>query len=129
MDVRSGEPDREWDAVAVYDEVVLAAALAAIKLGAPNGELAVGEGVETCLAAMQLGFAPTWALGSCGGIARLPVIDGVKRLTLLGEHDAASKRATSICGERWLKAGRRVRLVEPDVGSDLNDELMARVTP
>jgi hypothetical protein len=33
-----------------------------------------------------------------------------------------------MCGRRWYRAGRKVRLVLPDVGSDLNDELMAVTT-
>jgi putative DNA primase/helicase len=104
---------------------------AAIKLGMPNsGELAVGEGVETALAAMQLGFKPAWALGSCGGVSRFPIVDGVKQLTLLGENDSASAGATKVCGERWLRAGREVRVVMPDDAcNDLNDELIARTAP
>jgi putative DNA primase/helicase len=103
---------------------------AAIKLAMPdNGELAVGEGIETVMAATQLGFGPAWALGSCGSIARLPVIDSIERLTLLGEADAASAGATKICSERWLRAGRKVRVVLPDDGcNDLADELAARAT-
>src|SRR5262249_9212378 len=38
----------------------------AVKL-APAGEvLHAGEGVETCLAARQLGYTPAWAMGSVG---------------------------------------------------------------
>jgi putative DNA primase/helicase len=101
---------------------------AAIKLAIPNdGNLAVAEGVETAMAAMQLGFHPTWALGSCGSIARLPVIDGISQLTLLGEVDAASADAIKTCSTRWLRAGRRVRIAMPDDGcGDLNDELISR---
>jgi hypothetical protein len=88
-------------------------------------ELAIGEGVETCMAARQLGVGPTWALGSSGGIAGFPVLDGIDRLVLLGETDQASADAIHFCGRRWRKAGRRVCIVMPDIGSDLNDELMA----
>lgn len=104
---------------------------AAVKLGKPDdGELAVAEGVETALAAAQLGFRPAWALGSCGAISGLPVIDGIKTLTLLGENDAASAGAIKTCGDRWLRAGRKVRIATPDDGcGDLNDELMARTAP
>jgi putative DNA primase/helicase len=102
---------------------------AAIKLGTPDdGNLAIGEGVETCLAAMQLGFKPAWALGSCGSLSRLPVIDGINKLTLLGENDSASADAVKICGERWRRAGRKVCIATPDAGcSDMADELAARV--
>lgn len=106
-------------------------ARAAIKFDQPsNGELVVGEGLETALAAMQLGFKPTWSLGSCGAIGRFPLIDGIERLSLLGEADTANADAVELCAQRWQEAGRRVHIVMPDDGySDLNDELMAKVTP
>ena len=98
---------------------------AAVMLDPIGRELAIGEGVETCMAARQLGVGPTWALGSSGGIAGFPVLDGIDRLVLLGETDQASADAIHFCGRRWRKAGRRVCIVMPDIGSDLNDELMA----
>jgi putative DNA primase/helicase len=95
---------------------------AAIKLDPVIDEtLAVGEGVETCMAARQLGLGPAWALGSVGAISFFPLIDGVQRLTVLGERGDVSARAIKIVGTRWRKAGRRVRVVMPNVGSDLND--------
>jgi putative DNA primase/helicase len=103
---------------------------AAIKLAMPdNGELAIAEGVETAAAGQQLGFRPAWALGSCGAISRLPIIDGVKQLTLLGENDAASADAVKACSTRWLRAGCKVRIAMPDDGyNDMADELAARAT-
>jgi Toprim domain-containing protein len=99
---------------------------AAIKLGPLRGEtLSIGEGVETAMAARQLGFAPVWALGSVGSISFFPLIDGVTCLTLLGETGEASAHAIRFCGKRWRKAGRRVRVAMPKVGSDLNDVLIA----
>jgi putative DNA primase/helicase len=98
---------------------------AAVMLDPIGPELAIGEGVETCMAARQLGIRPTWALGSTGGINGFPVLDGVGRLTILGETGEASAVAVQFVGRRWRKAGRRVRIVMPDIGSDLNDELMA----
>ena len=98
---------------------------AAVKLGSPDGKLAIGEGVETCLAAAQLGLGPAaWALGSVGGISFFPVLEGVSQLTILGESGDASARSVKICGRRWHRAGRRVRIARSPVGSDLNDFLM-----
>lgn len=99
---------------------------AAIKLDPVGAKLVVGEGLETAMAARQLGYHPTWALGSVGGISFLPIIDGVNPLFLLGERGAASARAIKMCGTRWRNAGRRVRIVMPDPQfSDLNDVLIA----
>ena len=57
-------------------------------------------------------------------IATLPVLEDIRKLIVLGENDDASRMATDDCAERWLRAGREVVLVEPEVGTDLNDELM-----
>jgi putative DNA primase/helicase len=97
---------------------------AAVKLDPPAGTLAIGEGVETCMAARELGYAPAWALGSIGAISFFPLINDVKQLVLLGEPGVASARAIKFCGTRWHKAGRRVRVVRSNAG-DLNDELIA----
>jgi putative DNA primase/helicase len=103
-------------------------ARAAIKFDAAGSDLHVGEGAETALAARQLGFTPTWAVGSTGAISFFPLIDGVNRLTILGESGEASERAIKMCGARWRKAGRRVRVVMPNAGSDLNDVLLQRAS-
>jgi putative DNA primase/helicase len=102
---------------------------AAVKLDPADATLHVGEGVETALAARQLGHAPAWALGSVGGISRFPLIEGVTRLRILGEAGEASARAVELCGRRWHAAGRKVQLVMPSTGSDLNDQLMAAAPP
>ena len=101
---------------------------AAVKLDPLGNTLHVGEGIETCMAARQLGYAPAWALGSVGMIAKFPLIDGVACLRVLGETGAASAEAIKIVGRRWHAAGRKFEIVMPSVGSDLNDELMAKAT-
>jgi hypothetical protein len=101
---------------------------AAIKLDQIIGDtLAIGEGIETCMAARELGHAPAWALGSVGAISFFPLLDNVKRLVILGEAGEASRHAIEICCARWHnKARRRVRVVVPKEGfSDLNDVLIA----
>jgi putative DNA primase/helicase len=99
---------------------------AAIKFDPLSQELAGGEGVETCMAARELGYRPTWALGSTGNISFFPILDGVKTLLILGERGDASAEAIKVCGTRWRRAGRRVRVVMPDPEfSDLNDVLIA----
>jgi putative DNA primase/helicase len=98
---------------------------AAVQLEASaDGKLAIGEGVETCLAAMQFGIGPAWALGSVGTISFFPVLDGVSQLTILAEAGDASRRAVQICGRRWRRASRRVLVSRSQVGSDHNDALM-----
>jgi hypothetical protein len=98
---------------------------AAVMLDPIGPELAIGEGIETCMAARQLGVGPTWAVGSVGSISGFPIINGINRLILLGETGTASSDAIRFCRMRWCRAGRRVRVITPTVGNDLNDELMA----
>jgi putative DNA primase/helicase len=100
---------------------------AAVKLDDDvDDELAIGEGVETCVAARMLGIKPTWALGSVGMIAQFPVLPGIRTLRIIGENDHASENAIEFCGERWTRAGCRVRVIKPTLDrKDLNDTLGA----
>jgi len=97
---------------------------AAVKLSPVTKTLAIGEGVETCMAAQQLDIKPAWALGSVGAISFFPIINGVKHILLLAETGSASQQSIKICGTRWRQAGRRVQIIRPSVGSDLNDALI-----
>ena len=99
---------------------------AAIKLNQTGDKLTIGEGLETCVAAIQLGLGPAWALGSVGAISFFPVIDDVAELTILAEAGEPSARAIKICGRRWRRADRRVRIVRSEIGSDINDAIMAQ---
>jgi hypothetical protein len=102
----------------------------AIKLDADEevtGGLHIGEGLETCMAARQMGLRPTWALGSAGAVAAFPVLGGIECLTLLAEHDEVNARAGEQCAARWYEAGREVIITEPVGGKDLNDALLQKV--
>jgi hypothetical protein len=105
---------------------------AAVKLDSNVSDvLVIGEGVETCMAAHQLMAmgelerAAVWALGSAGGIERFPVLPNINTLRILAENDdGTNKKAREQCGRRWLRAGRRVRVIKPDIDlKDLNDVL------
>jgi hypothetical protein len=91
--------------------------------------LVIGEGLETTLAGMVFGFAPAWALGSAGAIAKFPVLSGIEALTVLAERDAdgANERATRECFGRWSAAGRDVFRVTSMIGGDTNDALTMAV--
>ena len=102
------------------------AAGAAVKIDADDAVtmgLAIGEGTETCLTGRQLGFRPCWAVGSAGAIAVFPVLPGVECLTLLAENDPTNAKAVETCARRWHAAAREVTIVEPRIGSDLNDAI------
>ena len=101
---------------------------AAVKLDADESvtdRLTIGEGIETCMTAQQIGLTPTWALGSADAIEDFPVLDGVELLQILGERDPTSERVRTACATRWREAGRKVVLNHSKVGKDLNDGLQA----
>jgi Toprim domain len=86
--------------------------------------LAVGEGLETVLSAMRLGFSPAWALGDAGSLRRFPVLSGIECLTIIVDNDESGtgQRAALECSNRWTSAGREVFRIIPDrCGDDMND--------
>jgi hypothetical protein len=96
----------------------------AVKLAPARKTLAIGEGVETAMAAQQLGLKPAWALGSAGAISFFPVLDGVAHLYLLAETGKASAQACKMCWPRWRRKGRKVQIITPNIGDDLNDAII-----
>jgi hypothetical protein len=62
-----------------------------------------------------------------GGLAQFPVIDGVKRLVVLGDNDLnnAGQTAAAECETRWLGFGRDGVVLTPDQpGFDFNDVIL-----
>jgi phage/plasmid primase-like uncharacterized protein len=101
-----------------------------VKLWPAGKRLAIGEGLETTLAAAtRLNYhdaplRPAWAALSEGALGRFPVIDGVERLILLADndHNHAGQVAAEACKQRWQQAGRSGVLLMPDrPGADFND--------
>ena len=79
---------------------------------------------------MMLGSGPTWSVLDAGGISNFIVLEQVQHLTILVDHDVSGtgQRAAATCRDRWLAAGKRVRLAMPDTpGQDFNDLLLAEL--
>ncbi len=86
---------------------------------AVSSGLAIGEGIETCLAS---NFRPVWACLSAGTVRAFPVIPGIECLTILTDHDRTGIEAANTCGERWHAAEREVIFVMPtQAGADIAD--------
>ncbi|WP_377829594.1 toprim domain-containing protein [Bradyrhizobium lupini] len=95
-----------------------------------SADLAIGEGVETSLSGMMLGSGPTWSVLDAGGISNFIVLENLQRLTILVDHDVSGtgQRAAVTCRDRWLAAGKRVRLIMPETpGQDINDLVLAEI--
>jgi len=86
--------------------------------------LTIGEGIETVLSGMQLGWQPAWSVVDAAGIATFPVLAGIEALTILVDNDASGTgqcRAIE-CSNRWTRTGREVlRVIPRRAGDDLND--------
>jgi hypothetical protein len=104
------------------------AARGAVRL-APAGEtLLVGEGVETCLAAMQATGLPGWAGLSTSGLVALILPPLVQTVVIVADNDpnGAGERAARKAETRWRAEGRRVRIyMSPVVGEDAADLVLA----
>jgi DNA primase len=84
----------------------------------------VGEGIETCLSAMQASGYPAWATMSTSGLRSLELPKDVRDVIVLADGDAAGEAAARACALRWKYQGRRVRIARPPRGHDFNDMLM-----
>jgi hypothetical protein len=96
----------------------------AVRLAASGDMLMVGEGIETCLAAMQATGHPVWAALSTSGLRVLGLPEGVRDVIVLADGDDAGEAAAQDCACRLKREGRRVRIARPPQGMDFNDMLM-----
>jgi hypothetical protein len=99
-----------------------------VRLANPGDVLMVGEGIETCLAAMRATGHPVWAALSTSGLRGLDLPKDVRDVIVLADGDEAGEAAARDCASRWKREGRRVRVARPPPGMDFND-LLASHTP
>ena len=92
----------------------------------PGDVLMVGEGIETCLAAMQATGHPAWAALSTSGLRALDLPTDVRDVIVLADGDDPGEAAARDCAWRWKREGRRVRIARPPQGMDFNDLLLGR---
>jgi hypothetical protein len=96
-----------------------------VRLGEAGNALMVGEGIETCLAAMQVRGRPAWAALSTSGLRSLDLPNTVRDVIVLADGDAPGEAAAQDCARRWHREGRSVRIARPPQGMDFNDFLIA----
>jgi hypothetical protein len=87
----------------------------AVRLAPAAEKLLIGEGLETCLAAMVATGLPAWAALSTAGLWALTLPPLVREIVILADHDqnGAGERAAYAAADRWLAQGRRVRIALP----------------
>ena len=99
----------------------------AVRLGNPKTVLMVGEGIETCLSAMQATNYPAWAALSVAGLKALHLPAEVREVIVLADGDKAGEAAALECAQRWSGEGRRARIARAPLGQDFNDVLRSDV--
>ena len=92
-----------------------------VRLAEPGAVLMVGEGIETCLSAMQATGHPAWAALSTSGLRSLDLPRDVRDVIVLADGDEPGEAAARDCARRWKREGRRVRIARPPPGMDFND--------
>ena len=99
----------------------------AVRLYPPGGgRLAIGEGLETCLAVRVADpTLPVWSALTAGGVAAAVLPDGVREVLLIADADAAGARAALMLARRLRAEGLAVRVLVPDAGQDAADVLTA----
>ncbi|MCP5113094.1 MAG: virulence-associated protein E [bacterium] len=98
----------------------------AVRLGSSGDVLMVGEGIETCLAAMQATGRPAWAALSTSGLRALDLPDSIREVIVLADGDKPGEAAARAAALRWKREGRSVRIARPPRGTDFNDLLVGR---
>jgi hypothetical protein len=98
----------------------------AVRIGQAGDALMVGEGIETCLAAMQASGRAAWAALSTSGLRALDQPRAVCDLIVLADGDDPGEAAAQDCAWRWKREGRRVCIARPPQGMDFNDLLLRR---
>jgi putative DNA primase/helicase len=98
----------------------------AVRLAPLSEALMVGEGIETCLAAMQATGIAAWAALSASGLRSLDLPHEVRDVIVLADGDDSGEAAAQNCGHRWKREGRRVRIARAPHGLDFNDLLLKR---
>jgi hypothetical protein len=96
----------------------------AVRLAEPGALLLVGEGIETCLAAMQATGYAAWAALSTSGLRTLVLPEAVTDVVVLADGDPAGEAAARECAVRCKREGRRARVARPPCGVDFNDVLL-----
>jgi putative DNA primase/helicase len=81
----------------------------AVRLCSADLTLTVGEGIETCLAVMQVTGRPVWAALSTSGLRTLDLPVEVREVIVLADGDEPRKAAARDAAYRWTREGRQVR--------------------
>jgi hypothetical protein len=98
----------------------------AVRLAEATDVVMVGEGIETCLSALQATGLASWSALSASGLRSLRLPASIREVIVLADADPSGEKAARAAAERWAREGRRVRIARPPRGLDFNDVLLGR---
>lgn len=93
----------------------------AVRLAAASKPLMIGEGIETCLAAMQSTGHSAWSALSTSGMRALDLPRNIRDVIILADGDRPGQEAARTAASRWGVEGRQVRIAQAPDGLDFND--------
>ena len=97
----------------------------AVRLGAPDATLLVGEGIETVLSLVSAApRIPAAAALSAGSLGAFIPPEGLSRLIIARDNDVEGERAAERLAQRCARAGIDARVIVSERG-DFNDDLAA----
>lgn len=102
----------------------------AVRLRPAGDAVAVGEGVETALAAAVLFDMPAWSCLTAGGLEAVQLPETIRKIVIAADNDPSGtgQRAAEVLARRLAREGRAVRIALPDTpGADFNDILRQRI--
>jgi putative DNA primase/helicase len=80
-----------------------------VRLGPTGDVLMVGEGIETCLSAMQASGRTAWAALSTSGLRTLELPREIRDVIVLADGDEPGEAAALECARRWRRDERRLQ--------------------
>ena len=101
-------------------------------LGPVARKITIAEGIETALSVMQPTGLPTWAALSTSGMKALKLPRKVREVVIAADGDEPGRKAARALAARFVREGRRVRIMQAPDGKDWNDILCGKgriVTP
>jgi len=98
-----------------------------VRLAPLRDVVMIGEGIETCLAAMQATGYPAWAALSTSGLRSLDLPNKVHDIIVLADGDDPGEAAAQDCALRWKREGRRVRIARAPRGSVMAESAQLRM--
>ena len=100
----------------------------AVHLAAASEVLALCEGWEPGLSALQLYGLPVWASLGASRMHRVRLPEIVRKVVIFADNDEAGRKAAERTAHVHRDLGRSIEVRLPTNGVDFNDELIARGT-